>query len=205
MAGIIQSLASERRFGFDVERAVFALALQRLCEPGSDLQGSRWLQTVECQGFDRLQLQHLYRATGFLHDVRHELERELFFRDLNLFNQQLDLIFLDTTSTYIYRDEETPYRRRGYSRDRRADLPQMVICVAVNAQGWPVAWEILPGNTADIEAFEQTIGKLRDRFRIGRVIVVAPNLYHLPCLRCCQDLQGPLEGGADLQGGELHP
>ena len=173
MAGIIQSLASERKFGFDVERAVFALALQRLCEPGSDLQGSRWLQTVECQGFDRLQLQHLYRATGFLHDVRHELERELFFRDLNLFNQQLDLIFLDTTSTYIYRDEETPYRRRGYSRDRRADLPQMVICVAVNAQGWPVAWEILPGNTADIEAFEQTIGKLRDRFRIGRVIVVA--------------------------------
>ena len=38
----------------------------------------------------------MYRATGFLHDIRHELERELFFRDLNLFNQQLDLIFLDT-------------------------------------------------------------------------------------------------------------
>ena len=86
LPGIIQSLASERKFGFDVKRAVFALALQRLCEPGSDLQGSRWLQTVECQGFDRLQLQHLYRATGFLHDIRHELERELFFRDLNLFN-----------------------------------------------------------------------------------------------------------------------
>ena len=39
----------------------------------------------------------MYRVTGFLHDVRHELERELFFRDLNPFNQQLDLIFLDTT------------------------------------------------------------------------------------------------------------
>jgi transposase len=128
---------------------------------------------VECPGFDKLELQHLYRTNGFLHDVRHDLEEKLYFRDLNLFNQQLDLIFLDTTSTYVYRDEETDYRKRGYSRDRRADLPQFVLCVAVNAEGWPVAWEVLPGNTADIEAFEQVIAKLRERFGIGRVIVVA--------------------------------
>lgn len=82
-----------------MERAVFALALQRLCEPDSDLQGNHWLNSVECPGFEQLQLQHLYRATGFLHDVRHDLERELFFRDLNLFNQQLNLVFVDTTST----------------------------------------------------------------------------------------------------------
>jgi hypothetical protein len=173
LTDLINSLALGRKFVFDMERAVFALALQRLCEPGSDLQGSHWLNSVECAGFGQLQLQHLYRATGFLHDVRHDLERELFFRDLNLFNQQLDLIFLDTTSTYVYRDEETTYRKRGYSRDRRADLPQFVLCVAVNAEGWPVAWEVFPGNTADIKAFEQVIAKLRERFRIGRVIVVA--------------------------------
>jgi arginine repressor len=170
---LIQSLASGRKFHFDMERAVFALALQRLCEPGSDLQGSHWIESVECPGFEQLQLQHLYRATGFLHDVRHDLERELFFRDLNLFNQQLDLVFLDTTSTYVYRDGETNYCKRGYSRDRRPDLPQFVLCVAVNAEGWPVAWEVFPGNTADIEAFEQVIAKLRERFRINRVIVVA--------------------------------
>jgi hypothetical protein len=173
LTDLIKSLALKRKFAFDMERAVFALALQRLCEPGSDLQGSHWLNSIECAGFERLQLQHLYRATGFLHDVRHDLERELFFRDLNLFNQQLDLVFLDTTSTYVYRDEETSYCKRGYSRDRRSDLPQFVLCVAVNAKGWPVAWEVFPGNTADIEAFEQVIAKLRERFRINRVIVVA--------------------------------
>jgi len=173
LTDLIKSLALKRKFAFDMERAVFALALQRLCEPGSDLQGSHWLNSIECAGFEQLQLQHLYRATGFLHDVRHDLERELFFRDLNLFNQQLDLVFLDTTSTYVYRDEETSYCKRGYSRDRRSDLPQFVLCVAVNAKGWPVAWEVFPGNTADIEAFEQVIAKLRERFRINRVIVVA--------------------------------
>ena len=173
LGDLIASLSSPRKFHFDLERAVFALALQRLCEPGSDLQGSQWLQGVECPGFDSLELQHLYRANGFLHEIREALEEELYFRDLNLFNQQLDVIFLDTTSTYVYRDEETAYRKRGYSRDRRGDLPQFVLCVAVNAEGWPVAWEVFPGNTADIEAFEQVIGKLRERFRIGRVIVVA--------------------------------
>ena len=170
---VIRSLGSSRKFVFDIERAVFALTLQRLCEPGSDLQGSRWLKTIECPGLEALQLQHLYRATGFLHDVREDLEKDLYFRDLNLFNQQLDLIFLDTTSTYVYRDEETEYRKRGYSRDRRSDLPQFVLCVAVNADGWPVAWEVFPGNTADIEAFHKVVAKLRERFRIGRVIVVA--------------------------------
>lgn len=170
---LIRLLASGRKFHFDLERAVFALSLQRLCEPGSDLQGTQWLQTMECRGFDKLELQHLYRTNRFLHDIRHDLEEQLYFGDLNLFNQQLDLIFLDTTSTYVYRDEESEYRKRGYSRDRRGDLPQFVLCVAVNAEGWPVAWEVFPGNTADIEAFEQVIAKLRERFRIGRVIVVA--------------------------------
>ena len=170
---VISALGKDRKFRFEIERACFALSLQRLCEPGSDLQGSQWVHTVECPGFDQLELQHLYRSTGFLHDIRHDLERELYLRDLNLFNQQLDLLFVDTTSTYVYRGEESEYCKRGYSRDRRGDLPQFVLCVAVNAQGWPVAWEIFPGNTADIEAFEQVITKLRERFRIGRIIVVA--------------------------------
>jgi hypothetical protein len=173
LPGVIHPLAAGRRFGFDIERTTFALALQRLCEPGSDLQGSQWLKTVECPGFEELALQHLYRTTTFLHEVRSELERELFFRDRDLFSQQLDLLFLDTTSTYVYRDEETEYRKRGYSRDRRPELPQFVLCVAVDAHGWPVAWEVFPGNTADIEAFSRVIAKLRERFRIGRVVVVA--------------------------------
>lgn len=170
---VILGLAQGRKFHFPLERAVFALALQRLCEPGSDLQGSHWLGTVEAAGMDQLELQHLYRTTGFLHDIRYDLERELYSRDRDLFNRQLDLIFLDTTSTYVYREEESAYRKRGYSRDHRSDLPQLVLCVAVDAEGWPVAWEVFPGNTADIKAFEQMIGKLRERFRVGRIIVVA--------------------------------
>lgn len=170
---LLGRLAANRKFGFDPERVCFALALQRLCEPGSDLQGSQWLGTVEAPGFDEIQLHQMYRTIGWLSEVREELERELFHRDRDLFNQELDLVFLDTTSTYIYRDEETEFCKRGYSRDRRGDLPQLVLCVAVDRRGWPVSWEVLPGNTADKKAFVHAIGKLRERFRIRKVCVVA--------------------------------
>lgn len=61
---------------------------------------------------------HSGRTCGFLAEVWEDLERELFERDL--FNRDLDLVFLDTTSVFVYRSEETEWRKRGYSRDRLA-------------------------------------------------------------------------------------
>ena len=173
VADIVRGLAQGRRFGFDAERATFALALQRLCSPGSDLQGSGWVNTVEAPGLERMALHHLYRTTGFLAEVREGLERELFAQDRDLFSQELDLVFLDTTSVLVHRSEETEWRKRGYSRDHRPDLPQWILAVAVDSYGWPISWEVFPGNTADPRALEAMVGKMRERFRIRRVILVA--------------------------------
>jgi hypothetical protein len=170
---LIRRLSHNRRFEFDPERVSFALALQRLSAPGSDLQGSAWVHTVECPGFANIELWHMYRTVGWLSEVRDELEKSLFLRDRDLFSQTLDLVFIDTTSTFIYRTEETALRRRGYSRDRMPDCPQVVICLAVDKQGWPIAWDLLAGNTADTVAFVAMIKKLRERFSIRRVVVVA--------------------------------
>lgn len=170
---VLGSLASKRMFGFDLERVAFAMALQRLCRPGSDLQGFGWAPTVEAPGLDAIQLQHFYRTAGFLASVREELETRLFFKDRDLFDRTLDLVFLDTTSTCVYRDTETPMRKRGYSRDRMPECPQLVLCVAVDTEGWPIAWQILPGNTADHEGLRRMVAALRERFQIRRAVVVA--------------------------------
>ena len=96
---ILGRLAADRHFAFDVEPTTFALALQRLCAPGSDLQGAQWLPTVGCAGFERIALQRLYRTVGgFLAEVREDLERELFWKDRDIFAQELDLLFIDTTA-----------------------------------------------------------------------------------------------------------
>lgn len=173
LPSMLERLAAHRHFEFDVERVAFALVLQRLCCPGSDLQGSSWVRTVECDGFDAIELQHMYRTVAFLSSVRDELETDLFMRERDLFAQTLDLVFIDTTSTFVYRSEETEMLRRGYSRDRMPDEPQLIICLAVDGSGWPIAFDILPGNTADKDAFVAMIAKMRERFHIRRVIVVA--------------------------------
>jgi transposase len=115
----------------------------------------------------------MYRTVGWLAETRDDLEKDLFARGRDLFSQALDLVFIDTTSTYIYRSEETELRRRGYSRDHMSDCPQVMICLAVDQHGWPIAWDMLPGNTADTVSFVATIKKLRERFKIGRVVIVA--------------------------------
>ena len=58
---IIKMLSQDRKFEFDIERATFAMALQRLCEPGSDLGGSQWVTNVEIPEFHELALHHFYR------------------------------------------------------------------------------------------------------------------------------------------------
>jgi hypothetical protein len=170
---ILDNLSRDRRFEFDVERAAFAMALQRLCEPGSDLGGSQWVANVEAPGFGDLALQHFYRTAAFLAEVRSEIETELSWRDRDLFSQDFDVMFIDTTSVYVYRDREDELFRRGHSRDHKPHLPQLVLCVIVNAAGWPVAWEAFPGNTADVRAMEKMVKRLRKRLSIGKVAVVA--------------------------------
>jgi hypothetical protein len=170
---ILERHAEGRRFGFEPERVAFALALQRLCAPGSDLQGAAWAETVEAPGFADLALHHFYRTVPWLAAIRHALEQDLFFQNRDLFSGELDLVFIDTTSVYFYRAGESGLLRHGYSRDRRPELPQLVLSVAVDGQGWPVAFDVLPGNTADVDALGQAVARFRTRFRIRRAVVVA--------------------------------
>jgi hypothetical protein len=67
---ILGRLAAGRRFGFEPERVAFALALQRLCAPGSDLRGAAWAETVEAPGFEDLALHHFYRTVPWLATIR---------------------------------------------------------------------------------------------------------------------------------------
>jgi len=78
-----------------------------------------------------------------------ELQRSVFFSVASLLNLEVDLLFFDTTSTYFELDQDDGLRRYGHSKDHRADLPQVVIGLAVTQQGIPVRCWMWPGNTAD--------------------------------------------------------
>lgn len=169
---LVRRLAKGRRFGFDAERCAFALVLQRLLCPSSDLQGSQWVHTVNADGFRELRLPHFYRTVGALWRWKDAIEQHLHARGLDLFNQDLDLVFFDTTSTYFEGIRWAGWAKRGYSRDHRADHLQLVLGVVLRRDGFPVTCEIWPGNMADVKTLAPVVEALRTRFRIRKVVFV---------------------------------
>lgn len=183
----IQKLLADRKFEFDVERAVFMTVLHRLLVSGSDRFCEKWRRDYQIPGCEALSLHHLYRAMSFLGEERAEqtdatpftprrnkdrIEELLFYSNRDLFSQ-LDLVFFDTTSIYFEGRGGQHFGRRGFSKDHRPDLHQMVVGAVLDDNGRPICCEMWPGNTADVVALNPVVQRLRKRFGIGRFCVVA--------------------------------
>lgn len=169
---VLQKVSARKRLEFDFERAVFAIVLQRIVAPGSDREGSKWIQTVFARGFEKLRLQHFYRALRVLWREKEKVELALFRRDRNLFNQKLDLVFFDTTSLYFEGEGPAGLAKRGKSKDYRFDHTQVVLGVVMRRDGTPITCEVWPGNTADVTTLGKVADSLKKRFQIDKVVVV---------------------------------
>jgi hypothetical protein len=162
----------ERRFEMPVEVAIFAMVAGRALAPESKLSTYHWIkEEAYFPEGEALKLHHFYRAMDFLVEVGEGLEEELFKRLAHLFNLKVDLIFFDTTSVYFETEVEDDLRKRGYSRDRRPDLPQVVIGLAVTREGIPVKAWVFPGDTPDVKTVFKVQEDLKS-FVVGRIIWV---------------------------------
>src|SRR5215210_3862613 len=186
---VIEDLLSGRDFEFPVERAIFATVLHRIMVSGSDRACEKWLTDYDIPGVDGLGLHHLYRAMAWLGEelgaveqggatpfaprtVKDLIEEQLFERRRDLFSE-LSVVFMDTTSLSFTGMGGETLGERGYSKDHRPDLLQMIVGVVIDAAGRPICSELWPGNTADVSVLVPVIDRLRSRFGIGRVCVVA--------------------------------
>jgi transposase len=79
----------------------------------------------------------------------------------------------DTTSLSFYGAGGDTLGAYGHSKDHRADLKQMILAVVIDGEGRPICTEMLPGDTADTTVLLPVVDRLRERFHIGRVCVVA--------------------------------
>ena len=186
---VIEDLAGSRKHGFALERAVFLTVLHRLFAGGSDRAADRWREDYTIDGVEDIDLHHLYRAMAWLGEEQGEdqqdaatpfaprclkdvVEEELFARRRDLFSK-LDLVFMDTTSLYFEGEGGQTLGQRGFSKDHRPDLNQMILAVPLDGDGRPVCTEMWPGNTADVGSLVLVVDRLRKRFSIQRICVVA--------------------------------
>lgn len=156
----------------NIDEAVFAMVLNRLCEPQSKFGVTKWIKNVYRPQFEQLELHHFYRSLDFVAEHKDQLEVGLFDRIKNLFNVELDLVFWDTTTIYFEGKGAEGLAAYGFSKDNRPDRVQIVIGVLMTRDGTPVAHQVFPGNTADVETFRAALTALKKRFNIRRVIMV---------------------------------
>ena len=190
----IRRVATGRRLDGDaVERVVFALVAQRALEPGSKLAATRWVaERVAIENLPGCTDDQAYRAMDFLLEVLGEVAGEIFASVAHLLNLDLDIIFVDTTSTHWEVDDadaiadledtvdddgvskpvEQGKRAFGHSKDFRTDLPQVVIAMAVTRDGVPVQCWTFPGNTNDT-AIIRTVKDDLDGWNLRRMVWVA--------------------------------
>jgi len=108
IAEAITEVVGHRKFGFSVERALFAMVANRVCAPASKLYCyEQWLaEEVHIEGTEGLGLQHLYRAMDFLEANQEVLEEAIYFRTADRLNLDVELVFYDTPSLHFEIDGE---------------------------------------------------------------------------------------------------
>src|SRR5271167_2037769 len=165
------------RKGTRWDQVLFVLAAYRLLAPGSEWRLRReWFDRsalADLLGEDAglAESHKLYRCHDRLLEHKQAVFEHLIGRWRDLFNVSFDVLLYDLTSTYFESDPPFPEgdkRRHGYSRDHRSDCVQVIIALVVTPEGLPLAYEVLPGNTADnttlrdfLDRIERQYGKAR--------------------------------------------
>ena len=155
------------------------LVVNRLIDPGSEFR-------VHRQWFDQSAMAELLEA-DFAVAEKDRLDRCLdrilehkaaLFQHLrerwqDLFQAQFDILLYDLTSTYIEGEgAEIPKAKYGYSRDQRFDAKQVVIALVITPEGFPLAYEVMDGNTSDRTTLRSFLGKIESTYGRARRVWV---------------------------------
>lgn len=169
----------DRRLELDVELLCRCMVVNRLIWPVSKLATTRWVgRDVEFPGLDEgLDVQNFYRAMDHLLPHKERIERHIFDRLMTLFNLDVSLVFYDTTLAHFEGDgmgELVQFSRKN----KRLEKKEILICVVMSQDGFPIYHEVLPGNRNDVSTVQSVVRKLKERFQIKECVFVGDGGMH---------------------------
>jgi Transposase DDE domain len=165
------------RKGTRFDQVLAVLVVYRLLAPGSEWRLHRhWFEhsaLTALLGVDSTvaDIHTLYACHDRLLEHKQALFDHLVNRWRDLFNASFDVLLYDLTSTYFESDppaDEKDKRRHGYSRDHRPDCVQVIIALVVTPQGFPLAYEVLAGNTADSTTLKDFLARIEHQYGKAR-------------------------------------
>lgn len=168
---ILEKIIETKKVKYNFSLSILLMILDRLLSPSSKLS-SYENQCRYCQLGD-IGLNHLYRSLDILSENKEYIETELFKQKRTLFNDRVDIIFYDVTTFYFESVRSDSLRKFGFSKDGKFKEVQVVLGLLTDSNGFPVGYELFPGNTFEGKTLELSLSKLSQRFKINDVIIVA--------------------------------
>ncbi len=161
------------REGTSWQHVLQTLVCYRLIDPGSEWRLHRlWFEQSAMgdllgEDYSLVEKNALYRCLDKVLAHKEALFSHLRQRWQDLFGAKFEVLLYDLTSTYFESDppaEDEDKRRFGHSRDKRRDCVQVVIALIVTPEGFPLAYEVLPGNTADKTTLRAFLHKIEAQY-----------------------------------------
>jgi transposase len=168
---ILNSEDIKGNIDYSLNDTSFLMSLTHLLDPQSKL--SAYNHKNRYLGLPDVKLHNLYRSLNILSNNKEKIEEELFYRKRDLFNLSLDVVFYDVTTFYFESVRKDSLKDFGFSKDNKLNEVQVVMGLLVDKDGMPVGYELFPGNTYEGKTLEVSLLKLKKRFNIDRIIIVA--------------------------------
>ncbi|MCF6268161.1 MAG: IS1634 family transposase [Melioribacteraceae bacterium] len=172
ITSLLESFLKNRKVKFAFEKIVFSLVINRLLSPSS--KHYHYHHRDRFLDYDKdLELHQIYRALDVLAENKEAIEKELFERNRNLFNMQVDIVFYDVTTYHFESQRADDLRDFGFSKANKINEVQVVMGLIIDREGRPIGYELFPGNTFEGKTMLNLLEKLKKIFMLNQVIIVA--------------------------------
>jgi transposase len=147
------------------------LVLARVAFPKSKLKTTEFLYRYKQIDWDEDQL---YRYLDKLHHSQKEIVQQISYaHTLELFDNNIGVVFYDVTTLYFEIDQEDELRKTGFSKEGKHQSPQIVLGLLVSKNGYPLAYEIFEGNKFEGHTMLPVVDAFKSKYNLDKLVIIA--------------------------------
>lgn len=171
---LVRRLGRKHKLSFSLLQSLLLMLCDRFNDPLSKL-GSYNLQNEYTGLGQAVELHHIYRTLDYLAANNDLIQTHIYNRNRNLFNYELDVVFYDVTTFYFDSEvqKQGELRQLGFGKDGKIGKTQILFSLLIDKNKVPIGFQIFKGDQYEGHTFQKAIDKLKAKYNIKRIIVVA--------------------------------
>ena len=170
---LLDRIGKKHKLSINLQNAVKLMLIERLHSPAS--KRANFFNQEEYLGIKSIPLHHLYRSLDYLAANQQSIQNHIYQPRVNLFDQQLDVVFYDVTTFYFESDveREDALAQKGFGKDGKIGNTQILFGLLIDKHKQPIGYRIYKGDMFEGHTFEQALLQLKNQYQIKNIILVA--------------------------------